>query len=247
MRHFFVERESWAEGRVAITGSDAHHIAQVLRLKRGDVVAVADGTGRVGRLKIERVGGEAVEGIVVEETESAAQVGPPITLAQGLVKGRKFEQVIQKAVELGVSRVVPLSTARTVVRLKGDRAEERLERWRRIAMEAAKQCRRPQVPDIAPLATVEEFLAGLPPPTAGELRLLLWEEASEPLREVLARSGKPSSVVCLVGPEGGFEQNEASEATEAGFTPASLGARILRAETATVALLAILQHAFGGF
>lgn len=245
MRLFFVSPTQWSEERVTITGRDVHHIGRVLRLKAGDVIAVSDGEGRVSRVRIERLGEEAVEGSVVEAAEVFADEGPSITLVQGLPKGRKFDLIIQKSVELGVGRILPVATARTVVSLEGRRAAERLERWRRIAREAAKQCRRPTIPEVAPLVKLETFIRNLGPPEAGQLRLLLWEEASEPLREVLARTSRPSSVVCLVGPEGGFEEAEAALATEAGFAPASLGPRILRTETAPLALLAVLQFALG--
>lgn len=245
MRLFFVTPEQWVGQRVTITGPDVHHIVRVLRLRPGDLVSVADGTGRMSRVRLDRLGEDAAEGWVVETTEAPTEAAPPITLAQGLPKGRKFNFVLQKAVELGVARVVPVSTARSVVRLDGRRAAEQLERWRRIAREAAKQCRRPEVPEVAPLTSLESFLAELGPPTTGRLLLLLWEEAAEPLREVLARAAVPTAVVCLVGPEGGFDGAEAASATEAGFVATSLGPRILRTETAPLALLAILQHTFG--
>jgi 16S rRNA (uracil1498-N3)-methyltransferase len=246
VRLFFVSPSQWTGRRVTITGADVHHITRVLRLRPGDTVTVSDEAGRTGRVRIERVSEEAVEAETIETTEAPLDATPPITLAQALPKGRKFELILQKAVELGAARIVPVTSARTVVRLDRSRAGERLERWRRIAAEAAKQCRRPSVPEVAQVTSLEEWLGELGPPKAGQLRLLLWEEATEPLREVLAHAGKPTEVICLVGPEGGIEAAEAAGATEAGFVAASLGPRILRAETAPVALLAILQHTFGG-
>ncbi|MFQ6671716.1 MAG: 16S rRNA (uracil(1498)-N(3))-methyltransferase [Candidatus Tectimicrobiota bacterium] len=246
MRLFFVAPEQWTGERVTITGPDVHHITRVLRLRPGDLVAVADGAGRLSRVRLERLAAEAVEGTVVETAEAPSEATPSITLAQGLPKGRKFEVILQKAVELGAARIVPVSTARTVVRLDKPRAAARLERWRRVALEAAKQARRTSVPEVAPLTSLEAFLTDLGPPAAGQMRLLLWEEASEPLREALARLRRPTEVVCLVGPEGGFEAAEVARGTEAGFVAASLGPRILRTETAPLALLAILQHTFGG-
>ncbi len=246
MRLFFVPPAQWTGRRASITGSDVHHITRVLRLRPGDTVTVSDGAGRTGRLRIERLGEEAVEGTMVETTEAPADATPPITLIQALPKGRKFELILQKAVELGAARIVPITSARTVVRLKRNRAGERLERWRRIAAEAAKQCRRQSVPEVAPVTSLEDWLADIGPPEAGQLRLLLWEEATKPLRDILAQAGNPTEILCLVGPEGGIEAAEAAKATEAGFVPASLGPRILRAETAPLALLAILQHTFGG-
>ena len=246
MRLFFVVPEQMTENRVAITGPDVHHITRVLRLGPGDFVSVSDGEGRLSRVRIDRIADETVEGTVVEAAGAPPETTPSITLAQGLPKGRMFELILQKAVELGAARIVPISTKRAVVRLSGLRATKRLERWRRVAVEAAKQCRRPSVPEVAPLASLEDFLVDLGPPASTQMRLLLWEEASEPLRELLPRGIRPKKVVCLVGPEGGFEASEVAKATEAGFVAASLGPRILRTETAPLALLAILQHAFGG-
>jgi 16S rRNA (uracil1498-N3)-methyltransferase len=196
-------------------------------------------------MAIEEASEDFVAGRIVETSAISTESPVAITLAQGLPKGRKFELIIQKAVELGVERIVPLAMARTVVRLEGKRASEKLERWRRIAREAAKQCRRTFLPEVEPLSGLEAFLEALGPPRPAQMRLLLWEEASEPLRELLSRSGSPEAIICIVGPEGGIEPEEASLATRAGFAPASLGPRILRTETAPLALLAILQHTFG--
>lgn len=246
MRLFFVEPKDTQEGRVTLTGPDVHHIRRVLRLKPGDHIVVSDGQGRLSRVRLERLTEESAEGVVLEAAEALSPKGPSITLAQALPKARKFDFIIQKAVELGVERIVPLATRRAVVRLEGSRAAERLERWRRIAREAAKQCRRPSVAEVAPLVDMETFLSSLGPPEAGQGRLLLWEDAVEPLGETLERLGRPASLICLVGPEGGFEEAEAARAVEMGFAATSLGPRVLRTETAPVALLAILQYALGG-
>jgi 16S rRNA (uracil1498-N3)-methyltransferase len=246
VRLFFLTSEGWSGGRVTITGQDVHHIRRVLRLKPGDLVSVADGGGRVSRVRVESICPEAVEGLVVETEETPPEEAPAVTLAQGIPKGRKMELIVQKSVELGVERIVPLATARTVVRLKGRRAAERLERWRRVAREAAKQCRRSSMPQVSAMVPLETFLEELGPTPAGQARILLWEEASQPLKEILASLEAPTSIICMVGPEGGFEAEEVALAADAGFSPASLGPRILRTETAPLALLAVLLYAFGG-
>lgn len=182
MRLFFVSPTQWTGQRVTITGADVHHITRVLRLRPGDTVTVSDGGGRIGRVRIEGVSEEAVEGTMVETTETHADATPPVTLAQALPQERKFELILQKAVELGAARTVPITSARTVVRLDRNRAGERLERRRRIAAEAAKQCRCKSVPEVAPVTSLEDWLSELAPPETGQLRLLLWEEATAPLR-----------------------------------------------------------------
>lgn len=246
MRLFFIEPKDSSKDRITLTGPDVHHIRSVLRLKPGDLIVVSDGQGRLSRVRLESLSEEAAEGVVLEATKALYQEGPSITLAQALPKARKFDFIVQKAVELGVERIVPLATSRAVVRLDGSRAAERLERWKRIAREAAKQCRRPSVAEVAPLVDMKTFLQELGPPKTGQGRLLLWEEAIEPLRETLERLGRPASLVCLVGPEGGFDEAEAAQAVEIGFAATSLGPRVLRTETAPVALLAILQYALSG-
>lgn len=246
MRLFFVDPDIWSGRWVTIEGEDVHHIRRVLRLKAGDLISVADGQGRVSRVRIEELGPETLEGSVVEEARPPFESGPSITLAQGLPKGRKMELILQKSVELGVERIVPLATARTVVRLEGRRAAERLERWRRIAREAAKQCRRSFLPEVSDPMSFDTFLEELGAPLQDQARLLLWEEASHPLKEVLASLEAPASIVCIVGPEGGIDADEAARAADSGFSLASLGPRILRTETAPLALLTILQYSFGG-
>jgi 16S rRNA (uracil1498-N3)-methyltransferase len=223
-------------GTVALSSADAAYLCQVLRRRPGDAVVVLDRAGRVARAVLSDAPGR----LRIEELLPApARGGPRVTLLVGLLKGEKLDLVIQKATELGVARVVPVPCARAVRRPSSfdeeARAERRRARWERIATAAAQQCRRPDVPHIAEVTTLTAALAD----TAG-LRLLLWEDpAAPPLRQVVP-AVLPDEITVLVGPEGGFTAEEVALARGAGFVPCGLGPRVLRAETAALAILAIL-------
>lgn len=154
MPRFFVAPEQVKAGKVTITGTDVIHIAKVLRLRVGDLITVLDGRGKVYEAVLEEVSRDEVTCAVIEEKTVVDEPGLKLTLVQGLPKGDKMDFIIQKATELGVSRIIPLACERAVVKLTGDKQQRRLDRWQRIALEAAKQCRRPDIPEVAALATI---------------------------------------------------------------------------------------------
>ncbi|MBS0014051.1 MAG: RNA methyltransferase, partial [Desulfobacterales bacterium] len=163
-----------------------------------------------------------------------------LIVAQGFLKDKKMDDLVRHLTELGVTRWIPMITRRTVARPDARRMKKRMERWQVIALEAIKQCDRSMVPDIAPVMDFSEVL------TLGatvDLRLFFWEAARAPL----AAPGEdgPGSILLLLGPEGGFTQNEAADAEAAGFFAVSMGRRILRAETAAIAACTLVQHVFG--
>ena len=172
--------------------------------------------------------------------------GLRLTLVQGLPKGDKMDFIIQKATELGVNRIIPLACERAVVKLTGDKQQRRLDRWQRIALEAAKQCRRPDIPEVAALATWEDVLAGMGKNTTA---LLPWEmENTTSLKKALIDCENLDSVIDLyvfIGPEGGFTAAEVSLACSHGVRPVTLGPRILRTETAGLAVLTMILYQFG--
>lgn len=231
---------------VVLRGAEHHYLTRVLRLRLGDAVVLLDGGGRLGAARVARVDAEQVE-LGWESATTAQASGPQVILLGGLLKGDKQDFVIQKATELGASEVVPVLCQRSVPQLGEERAEKRQQRWARIALAAAQQCRRPDVPRVlgpTPLAAALQACALDPTP----LSLLLYEGPAAPLHALLPGSSELappalSAVRLLVGPEGGFTDAEVAAATAAGFLPASLGPRILRAETAVVAALAVLQYA----
>jgi 16S rRNA (uracil1498-N3)-methyltransferase len=226
-----------APGRVEIHGAGFHYLAHVLRARPGDKVVLFDGAGQEADAIIEVVA-EAGLVLSVSAPRAAATRGAPITLLCGLLKGEKMDLVIQKATELGAARIVPLVTDRSVVRLDEERGEARRARWSRIAAEAARQSRRADVPEIA---APTDFGAALAAAAPHALRLLLHEGETAPLR-----LDEPLEVVVAVGPEGGFSPEEVAAARAAGFQVAGLGPRVLRAETAAIAALAVVGYLLAG-
>lgn len=229
-----------------LLGAEHHYLTRVLRLRVGAGVVLLDGQGRVGAARVARVEAEQVElGWESAATQTAA--GPKVVLLGGLLKGDKQDFVIQKATELGVHELVAVACQRSVPQLEKERAEKRQQRWQRIAQGAAQQCRRPDVPQLRGPLPLAAALAAAAAAALPVLSLLLYEGPAPPLHAAVAAAcagaGPLGTVHLLIGPEGGFTAAEVAAATAAGFIPASLGPRILRAETAVVAALAVMQYA----
>ncbi len=235
-----VEAPLAAGQRVVIEGSAANHITRVLRLRTGDAIAVFNGNGAEFAARVEefRKGSVLVE---VEEERAADRESPlSVTLAQGISRGERMDWILQKATELGASRIVPVLTERSVVRLDSKQAEKKLQHWRGIAIAACEQCGRNRVPEIALPTPFFEFVGS----TSGSVatRLLLSPIATASVDQVNA--GAPG-VTLLIGPEGGLTETEQEVAQRSGFTSVRMGPRVLRTETAAIAALTILQHRFG--
>jgi len=242
MRRFFVEPGLLQGESVVLTGELCRHIATVLRLKEGDTIRLADGTGREAVASITAVEKEGVRVAIRQMANSAAGDTLRITIYQGLPKGEKLELILQKCTELGASEIVPFMAARSITRLEGDKLEKRVARWQKIAQEAARQSERGTVPLVGFAPGMEQLLQR----DEHELRLLLWEEEEEQsLREVLAAAQRPKSIAVIIGPEGGLTPDEAAMARAAGYRPVTLGKRILRTETAGLAVISILQYLWG--
>jgi len=218
-------------------------MAHVLRLKKGAHLCLADGNGHEYMGTIGQVDGESLV-IKLEEIsiEPADEIGPKITLFQGLPKGDKLEWILQKCTELGAAEIVPFVAARSVSRPAAGRLQEKLERWRRIALEAARQSKRMTVPQVTFAADLSEVCRQSDHP----VKLLLWEEEQTgTLRKLLAGVRSPERIAVIVGPEGGLTCEEVASALKCGFISVSLGKRIVRTETAGLAILAILQFYWG--
>jgi len=239
MHRFFVDPEQLAADRVLLSGEVLHHLAKVLRMRAGDELELLDGTGEICRCRVLALGRHQGEAEVLARRR-VTEHPFPVQLLQALPKGDKFDLVLQKGTELGITRFVPVLTGRSVPQPGPSREENRLLRWRKIVREAARQCRRPLIPEVAPPVTLASALAEV----GDGLRLLLWEEESRPLAGLLQAS-RPSAVTVLVGPEGGFAPAEVERAVAAGFVPVKFGPRILRSETAGFAVAAILQYVYG--
>ena len=244
MRQFFIDQGMVSEQTASITGAVHHHISRVLRLSPGTTIQlVCPGVSRFNGT-ITQITPDQTTVVISEVQSESNQQQVPIHLIQGLPKADHLDLILQKGTELGLDRITLVPTDSSVVKLSADRLPDRLIRWQKIGMEAARQSERLAPPAIDWGTTLETVFTQLP---SEGLRLLLWERAEHPspLREQLANLAPPCSVHLLVGPEGGFTPREYQQAVSAGFIPLSLGRRILRTETASLAITAILQYSWG--
>lgn len=245
MHRFFLTGPR-AEGEpLPLATSDLHHLRDVLRLDAGAQIAVVEPDGVASEMRLSAV---HADGVCAEFVRTLPHpYVPRVWLVQGLAKGEKMDLVVRQATELGVERIVPLTSERSVVRLDARKAVERTERWRRIAAEAAKQSQQTRVPQVAPLAEVSSLAAAL---AECALVLLAWEEAAgaPSIGEavVAAALAADEAVAVIVGPEGGFTPGEAAAMVALGAQVVSLGPTVLRTETAGVAAPVLALAARGG-
>ena len=232
--------EPLAHGRrQTIEGDAANHITRVLRLKPGDPLILFDGRGGEHTARIEVFHKDTVIVAVGDRSTATRESALTLTLAQGVSRGERMDWVVQKATGLGVTRIVPVLTERTVVKLDAKQSERKVAHWRGIAVAACEQSGRDRIPDIATPVDLHELLRGI---DSRATRALLSPSGTQRVNDL-----KPSQagIVVLIGPEGGLAENEHHAAETAGFLPVSLGPRVLRTETAAVAALTLLQHQFG--
>jgi 16S rRNA (uracil1498-N3)-methyltransferase len=237
MRRFFVPPQNLLDDPVPLPEEIVHHLGTVLRLSVGDEILLLDGEGRLCRCRLESLGRRGGTARVLD-CRQEPEGSLPVRLLQGLPKGDKMDLVLQKGTELGMMAFTPVLAERSIP--SADRGEKRRLRWERIIREAAQQSRRaylPRLDNVLPLVDALQHCGE-------DLRLLLWEEESRPLADILPAVA-PRDVAVLVGPEGGFSVGEVALARRAGFIPVSLGRRILRSETAGLAISAILQYLYG--
>jgi 16S rRNA (uracil1498-N3)-methyltransferase len=244
----FVEAPVTAGKRVVVEGSAVNHITRVLRLRSGDALTVFDGSGGEFGARIAEFRKDAVV-VAVEEHRPLDRESPlTLTLAQGISRGERMDWIIQKATELGASKIVPLFTKRSMVRLDERQAERKIQHWRAIAVAACEQCGRNKVPE---LVTPIDFFDVLPADSSGATRLLLSPTGDLRIEDLQAvdglnvGKGASKAITVLIGPEGGLEDVEQEAALAAGFKAVRLGPRVLRTETAAIAALTIIQHHFG--
>ncbi len=241
MSKFFVEKERIQSGEIIFTGEDAHYMSRVLRLHENDEIEIAsDGKNYQGRLK--KVTGQEVVVSLIAELNSFAEPPISVTLLQGLPKGDKLELIIQKTVELGVDKIIPIKCSRSVPEWPAKKIETKIERLQKVAESAAAQCGRDRVPTVGTLQNLAEAIASLPEDT---LLLIPWEEAEENNLKELLQQEAPQKVAYCIGPEGGFSKEEVQMAVRAGAHVVTLGPRILRTETAAIVTLSLLLYAWG--
>ncbi len=244
MHRFFVDPGCISEGHAIVDGAVARQASQVLRLRAGESVALMDGTGREWIVLVSSVSPSRLEGGVVCETFLSGEPGVSVTLYQGTLKGEKFEMVLQKGTELGISTFVPMVCRRSISRAAGSRADARLRRWQSIVREAAEQSGRTRIPVVEAPVSMSEALE-----SARGVTLIAWEREQETgLRQALSARldrVRVEGLGLLVGPEGGFEPAEVELAMESGAIPVSLGRRTLRSETAGPAMTAAVMYEMG--
>ncbi len=241
MHCFYTEKENMIGGHAFITGTDVNHIRNVLRMEVGEEIIVCDGEGTFHTCAIKELSKDQIEAEILESKEAETELKTKITLFQGLPKKDKMELIIQKAVELGVHEIVPVSTRFCVAKIEDAKKEKKkLERWQEIARAAAKQSGRGVIPQIKPVMTYKEALKA-----ASEMdRAVIPYEKAEGMKaamEEVSKMAECQSVGIFIGPEGGFAEDEIQSALENGVTPISLGKRILRTETAGLCILSVLM------
>lgn len=243
MARFFLPKEQIQNRRGTIVGAELDHLRRVLRLGPGDTISFFDDAGWEYEGIIRSLGSDRGEIEILGAAQARRESTLNITLALGLTKGEKMDWVVEKATELGVQNVVPFVSAYTVPKLDDRKIQKRAERWRKIAISAAKQCGRTHIPEILPLCAYPELIGQAWPET---LKLLFWEkEAHQSLHQVHALNRAVRSVLLVIGPEGGFNSQEAELAGEHGFKSVQLGRRILRAETAALTATSLAQFLWG--
>jgi 16S rRNA (uracil1498-N3)-methyltransferase len=241
---FFVPSECITPPTVSVTGELLTHLRDSLRIAIGDTIVVADGKDRRYRATVTATTRQSLRGQIIEVIPGPPRSAPALILGQALLKGEKMDWVIQKTTELGVQTIVPVQSRQSIVQVKADRIDTQLARWQRIALEAAQQSEQWRIPAIAPPLSLSACLAQSPTPA---LALILTERRSGigSLTDVALPSSPQASILVIVGPEGGWTQEEVAMAETAGCVPITLGPRILRAETAAITAIGIVQHRLG--
>jgi len=245
VRRFMIPSRAVRDGYASFDGDLYNHMVRVLRLGPGDAVQLTDEKGTVHDGVVDQV---AKEWVAVKISSSSlasdsAADAPLITICQALPKGDKIDLILQKGTELGAHEFRLFAGRRSVARVRNDQISAKLDRWERIVSEAARQCGRLDIPAVSWCPGAAEAAAV----SDQELRLILWEgERESSLKRVLESSEKPISIVVAIGPEGGFDPLEVQNFSEHGFQPVSLGSRILRTETASIAILAVMQYIWDG-
>lgn len=244
MARFYLPASEWSASAWELRGDEAHHAAKVLRLKQGDACIVFDGCGRAARAVVAEPPRSSGVLLVPGEECAPSPATAHLTLCQAVPKGASMDLIIQKAVELGVSAIIPLLTDRTIVRLNAREAEAKRRKWQRIALEACKQCGHNTLPQVAAPVPFAEWLNRGGAPEGLDVIASL-APGARPVRDVLeeARSRSVRRASLLVGPEGDFTDRETAMALEAGFSPVTLGPIVLRAETASFFGLAAMRYA----
>lgn len=242
MHRFFVSRENIFKDGIAIEGDDVQHISRVLRLEEGDKIVLCDQKGTDYTVAIESISKHSIRTTIIDKEPSKGEPSIDVVLYQGVPKSTKMDLIIQKCTEMGITRIVPVMTARTVVKLESQKDEaKKVARWTKIAEEAAKQSKRGIVPKIEMPMTLEKALQDS---KTIDLALIPYELEKETSVKAALQTKEPHSVGFFVGPEGGFDTFEIDKAKQNGVIPVTLGNRIMRTETAGFAILTCIMYQY---
>ena len=243
MRRFFIDVAATTGAICPITGPDANHIKNVLRMKPGDAIWLFNGAGMEFKGVIRTIESEAVAVEITDAFSCATESPIRLTLAQAFLKDKKMDTLVRQVTELGVTRWIPVFTQRTIPRPDARRVASRMDRWQAIAAESLKQCGRGRLPEIEPPILFEDLLS------RGDdwnLKIIFADATARGLKDTLScQEAAVRRVLVMIGPEGGFTPDEIDSAIKKGFVAAGLGPRILKADTATVAACAVVQHLLG--
>ncbi len=243
MPKFFVSPDRIVNGSITIDTGDAAHIKRVLRLGIGDIITVCDSTGTDYEAKISKITDNAVICKALASNKNETEPNINVTIYQALPKASKMEYIIQKNTELGAVRIVPCALSRCVVKLSGSDCEKKRMRWQKIADEAAKQCGRGILPEVAPIHTFREAIEEM---QTADLSFVPYEcESNNCLKKILTESANPVNISFMIGPEGGFTPEEIEHIHDCNIPCITLGPRILRTETAGEAVLSMVMYELG--
>ncbi|MFC3882976.1 16S rRNA (uracil(1498)-N(3))-methyltransferase [Bacillus songklensis] len=244
MQRYFVKNEQLNDNKVTIDSEDARHITRVMRMSEGDKVICCNEKGQSALCEIEDISGDEVNLRVVEWLDEAKELPVAVTIANGLPKGDKLELVIQKGTELGASAFIPFMAARSIVKWDSKKGAKKVERWSKIAKEAAEQAHRTKVPEVLEPASLRELVQKS---EAYDYKIVAYEEEAKlgeksNLASVLSNIKQDQSLLVVIGPEGGLSDNEVQSFKENGFVICGFGPRILRTETAPLYVLAAVSY-----
>ena len=241
-RRFYATPDTIDGSTINLSHDETHHLTRVLRLRPGSEVFVFDGCGKEYRCSFLTVKENRARLEISEALSDEVESSVHVTLAHGLAKGEKFDFIVQKATELGVSNIAPLVTDHADVRLSDEKSEKRLDRWRRISLEALKQCGRRRLVEIEPPVALKDFLNV---DRTRNTALVFSERGGVSIADALSRAVDKTTVTALVGPEGGWSDEELTLLDERQAIAVTLGPRILRTETAAIVALTLIQHVLG--
>ena len=244
MRYFFIEPAALLKPTVVIEGSEVRHMRSVLRLRPGDAIRLFDGEGFEYEAMIRRFVADRVELKIIQKFPGTKESPVQIAVAQALLKEKKMDRLLRHLCELGLTHWIPFTSERSIPKPGATRMPARVERWKKIIKESAKQCRRARLPEINRTLALEEVLDY---GQACDLMVVFYENEPASLNSIMSQAAQPPprKILMIMGPEGGFSDQELTKVKTAGCLVAGLGPRILRAETATIAAITLVQSLFG--